>query len=60
MLVGWAAVLGHGDGIRLVPLLSNPDAQAKTGDWEDPEFAPEILLALSTAPGLDLPEECHV
>ncbi|MFE3608354.1 hypothetical protein [Streptomyces goshikiensis] len=56
-LVEWAAVLGHGDGVRLAPLLSNPDAQVATGNWADPEFAPEILLALNAKPGWNLPEE---
>ncbi|MCX4546876.1 hypothetical protein [Streptomyces sp. NBC_01565] len=49
-LVGWAAVLGHSDEIRLAPLLSDPGAKVETGDWDDPEFAPEIWLALNPDP----------
>lgn len=46
MLVGWAAVLGHQDAVRLAPLLSGR-ARPSVGDgWEDEEFALELLAVL--------------
>ncbi|MFD6874405.1 MULTISPECIES: hypothetical protein [unclassified Streptomyces] len=48
-LVNSAADAGHKDAERLLPLLRDPSAELPScgdGDWDDPEFGPEILAAL--------------